>query len=142
MATGRVRVGWSKNPPATAPAKCDQTRLWPHPRVESRTRTHTHRVSGGFRVPVGFGRVLVRAWAPAPIASGEVVSGGVADGRPPATSARPSALCLCVPLVPFACVRRQPWRCSQLVLVRAAAPCWPPVAAGALAVGQSTRADA
>jgi hypothetical protein len=52
MATGRVRVGWSKNPPATVPAKCDQTRLRPHPWVESRTRTH--RVSGGFRVPVGF----------------------------------------------------------------------------------------
>jgi hypothetical protein len=52
MATGRVRVGWSKNPPATAPVKCDQTRSRSHPRVES--RTHTHRVSGGFRVPVGF----------------------------------------------------------------------------------------
>jgi hypothetical protein len=29
----------------------------------------------------------------------------------------------------------------SLVLVRAATPCWPSVAAGALAVGQSTRAD-
>jgi hypothetical protein len=48
MATGRVRVGWGKNPPTTAPTKCDQTRPRPHPRVESRTRTH--RVSGPRRV--------------------------------------------------------------------------------------------
>jgi hypothetical protein len=94
-------------------------------------------------------------------APGEVASGGVADGRPPATSAR---------LGSRSRSARRPTRSTEaeargevsrsssarrgqraglwvggdalrfvrsLVLVRAAAPCWPPVAAGALAAGQS-----
>jgi hypothetical protein len=48
MATGQVRGGFDKNPPAATPTAPVQTRPWPQPRV------NTHRVSGGFQVTRGF----------------------------------------------------------------------------------------
>jgi hypothetical protein len=75
-----------------------------------------------------------------------VANGGVADGRPPATSARlgsrsrsarSSALCLCAPLVPFACARRQPWPLALL----AACACASPGTLGELEIGEGREAE-
>jgi hypothetical protein len=53
MAMGRVRIGYGKYPPATIPAGITHTRPRLYPRVGFCTRAHTHRVSGGYRIPVG-----------------------------------------------------------------------------------------
>jgi hypothetical protein len=53
MAMGRVRIGYGKYPPATIPAGITHTRPRLYPRVGFCTRAHTHRVSGGYRIPAG-----------------------------------------------------------------------------------------
>lgn len=53
MAMGRVRIGYGKYPPATIPAGITHTRPRLYPRVGFCTRARTHRVSGGYRIPVG-----------------------------------------------------------------------------------------
>jgi hypothetical protein len=52
MAMGRVRIGYGKYPPATIPAGITHTRPRLYPRVGFCTRARTHRVSGGYRIPV------------------------------------------------------------------------------------------
>jgi hypothetical protein len=53
MAMGRVRIEYGKYPPATIPAGITHTRPRLYPRVGFCTRAHTHRVSGGYRIPAG-----------------------------------------------------------------------------------------
>jgi hypothetical protein len=53
MAMGRVRVGYSKYPPATIPAGITHTRPRLYPRVGFYTHARIHRVSGGYRIPAG-----------------------------------------------------------------------------------------
>jgi hypothetical protein len=50
MATGRVQVGYSNYPSASK--EVADRNLYPYPWVEIHTRTH--RVSGGYRVPIEF----------------------------------------------------------------------------------------
>jgi hypothetical protein len=58
MATGRIRIGYLKYPPAVISTVIDNIRPRLYPRVEIDIRIHAHRVSDIHRISIGYDKTI------------------------------------------------------------------------------------